>query len=139
MTARRMDPLDMRILRRNLPCAMVAIGLALSSCSATGGTVTLIPTADTSLFEHDPDFNSGQSSLVAGRNQPDPIGRARALLRFDPATQIPPGAVVVSASLTLTIVRQPSGGAEPSTFVMRRLLRDWGEGVQSGQGGGGPA
>lgn len=110
----------------------------LAARPVLAGSVTLMPVADTSMFELSPDFNSGQSSLVAGRIRSGETNRARALVKFDLAA-IPAGALITGATLTLEVVKSPAGGAEPSTFGLRRLMRDWGEGAQSGTGGGSPA
>lgn len=118
---------------------LAGLAVLLAAHQAPGASVTLIPVADTSLFEYSPDFNSGQSSLVAGRIRSVAANRARALMKFDVAAAIPAGALITGATLTIEVVKAPAGGAEPSTFGLRRVLRDWGEGVQSGTGGGFPA
>ncbi len=118
---------------------MSAFALFVLVAPLPAAFVELTPVADASLFEKEPDFNSGQSSLVAGRNRAIDTARARALMKFDLAAAIPSGAHITRATLTIEVVKTPAGGAEPSTFALRRMLRDWGEGVQSGTGGGAPA
>jgi hypothetical protein len=91
------------------------------------------------MFESQPDFNSGQSTLVAGRNRNATLGRARALMKFDPSLNIPTNALIQTVSLQLSIVHSPAGGSANSTYALHRLLVDWNEGTQSGTGGGAPA
>src|SRR5579872_792398 len=103
-------------------------------CQARGDSVTLQPSADTSLFETAPNNNLGGSlSLVAGSNASG--FRSRALLRFDLAGNIPSNAVIQSVALTVTVVTLPGGGGADSIFDLRRVLGDWGEGAGSGNQG----
>lgn len=88
----------------------------------------LVPVADTALFEYHPDFNLGASDLAAGSIGLD-TKRTRALMRFD-FGQLPPHAVVLAASLHLSVTR--SGSGPNSNFLLHRLRRSWGEG--NGQG-----
>jgi hypothetical protein len=115
-------------------CFLVCWGVS----SSWSGQSVLSPSADASLFEYTPDFNSGQSSLVAGRTQQSP-GRARALMKFPVASAIPSNAVVTSVQLKLYVSKEASAGGVLSVFDLTRMLKDWGEGIQSGGGGGGPA
>ena len=90
--------------------------------------IALTPVADTTLFEVNPDNNLGASSLVAGTLR---IGtRARALLQFGFDT-LPPGAIVTSAMLNLTVVTVPPLPVD-SSFDLHRVLQPWGEGSKSG-------
>ena len=92
-------------------------------------TITLTPSADTTLFENFPDNNLGRvTSLAAGTTAHDFLSRA--LIKFDVAGQIPANVVITSARLRLNVVRIPLG-PEPSTFLLRRVLRDWAEGDKS--------
>ena len=113
-------------LRNNLSGRLLGQTLMLLLAAATGRAETLVlhPLADTSLLEAFPDSNFGGGTTITagGRNQG---GRARALLRFDPAGNLPTGAVILSATLKLQ-VQNANGGA--STFDLHRLVNDWGEG-----------
>ncbi len=103
-------------------------------CAATGvslaDSVTLHPVADTTLFETSPNNNLGaHTDFIAGTtagSAGQPF-RNRALLKFDIGGQIPMGATITSASLTLSVVKTPSVPAN-STFGLHRLLVSWGEG-----------
>ena len=102
-----------------------ALWLALLLASPAS-TVTLVPIADTSIFEKAPDNNLGATQSFAAGNTatPDP---ARALIRFDLSTALPAGARVSGVSLRLPVVRT-ARFPEPATFALHRLLVDWGEG-----------
>lgn len=95
-------------------------------------TTNISAVADTTLHEFAPDFNygGGQSITAGGRNMG---GRARALLRFDIASRLPAGAVVNSATLTLTAINMVNGAG--STFDLHRVLGAWGEGAGSDTSG----
>jgi hypothetical protein len=90
--------------------------------------VTLVPIADTSLFENDPDNNLGAASLVSGAIGSRGSGkRTRALMQFA-FTNFPANAVLTSATLGLTVIKVPSETVATSTFDLHRLLQSWDEG-----------
>jgi len=97
-------------------------------------SVTLHPAADTTLYETTPNNNLGANTdFIAGTtagNAGQPY-RNRALLKFDVAGQIPTGATISSASLTLRVIRIPNPPAN-SAFGLHRLLVSWGEGTKNG-------
>ena len=112
------------------------LGLALAGhvfflppAGARAETISLLPVADTTLFEVAPNNNLGGANFfnagTAGNSY-----RNRGLLRFDFLESLPAGAVITSAELTLEIVRQPGSGGANSYFELRRMLQAWGEGVQ---------
>ena len=70
--------------------------------------VTLTPTADNTIFSESQDISNGAGQfLFAGTLNQGPIRRA--LLKFDVASAIPPGAHIDSASLQLHVSRTISG------------------------------
>jgi len=99
-----------------------------------GAQITLTPVADTALWQRESWKNAGGSDLLpAGATSSDgDTTKARILVRFDPAAALPPGALIESAVLFLTVVRAPSLPAEKpisgSTFALHRVLQSWGEG-----------
>jgi len=102
--------------------------------AAHGSSVVLQPSADTSFFEAFPNNNLGANeNMVAGAN--GNLLRGRAVFRFDVAGAIPSNAIIQSVSLTLTVVIAPSDGGQPSTFDLRRLFVDWGEGAGTNNAG----
>jgi len=90
-------------------------------------TFTLVPEADTTLFETFPGNNMGGVQTVASGVTANGF-KSRALFRFDIAGNIPSNAVITSASLTLKVVMVPLGGGINSDFALHRAERDWGEG-----------
>jgi hypothetical protein len=103
------------------------------SNSVQAATLSIHPTADTTLQEAYPTYNygDGTSFTAGGRRQG---GRTRALLLFDIAGNIPAGSIINSVSLTLNVTAVPLGGLN-STFDLNRLLASWGEGNGSDHGG----
>lgn len=86
--------------------------------------------ADTVLFANNPTNNLGASDLLAvgatGKGFP-----ARSLLRFDLASGIPAGAVILEARLEFQMMRGP-GGDEGSGIRAHRMRVDWAEGRGKG-------
>ncbi len=103
----------------------------LSFATARAGTFFLTPSADTTLMERFPDNNlGGQEFFNSGTTQNYTTNRG--LLKFDLAAQVPANALITGVTLTLDVVKQPVDGFTPSNFALHRMLRDWGEGNQSG-------
>ncbi|MGZ4987875.1 MAG: DNRLRE domain-containing protein [Limisphaerales bacterium] len=113
-----------------------------TSLTATAGTLDqpMVPVSDTCLIEIAPDNNmGGQTYFNAGSNMQGT--RNRGLLRFD-LSQIPPGSLITSATLTLWVVGVPTDGPAGSIFDLHRMLKPWGEGSELaivGAGRGSPA
>lgn len=113
-----------------MPCACGLAVLAMGvSALATGASnsVTLVPTADTSLFENSPDNNLGALTDIPAGMTARSGKRGRCLFKFDIAANLPPAAVVTSAALTLHVSNEPLTPVN-STFLLHRVLRPWGEG-----------
>jgi hypothetical protein len=122
--------------------------LAFLTCAAVGtlvpgtawaGAATLVAARDATLVESAGGrlANGAGPDLFSGRTNQAEEGRRRALLHFDVAAGLPPGAVVTSARLVLTAseVRE-----DPVTVALHRVLGDWSEGPSSAEGGrGAPA
>jgi len=113
--------------------------LFLGSKFVSAAVVTLSPSADTSIMEIAPFNNLGamQSLAVGVTGTESP---ARGLLKFD-FSNVPANALVTSAELSLTVVRQP-GLVDDSTFDLHRLQVAWGEGNKGAgllTGSGSPA
>ncbi len=104
----------------------------------SAGQTALSPTRDVTLFDPQCEKASGSGDyLFAGNTNGQ--GRRRALLHFDIAGSLPPGAVIQSVTLTLHMSQTNTG---TRTFTLHRLQQDWGEGASnsgSPGGGGGPA
>ena len=103
--------------------------LALGFCAlrASAVSLTLIPSADTSLIEIAPtNNNGGQAWLLSGKIQND-VYRDRALMKFD-FSALPTNATVLAAAVTVEVTRQPGDGLASAPFGLYRMLRRWGEG-----------
>lgn len=113
-----------------------AFGATLVSVLAN--TVTLKPSADTTLFEFTPDNNSGRNVtlVVGGINKSE--SACRALLRFSLGTNLPAGAVITNVSLKLSVTKE-KGGSPALQMRVHRVLQEWIEGTRSNMAGGSPA
>lgn len=106
-----------------------------STPTAVASTTALaIPAArDTTLYDRGLDEaanGSGEYLFFGSTNERE---ARRALLYFDVASAVPPGVVIVSAKLALTVSRTRTG-AQPSG--VHRVTRTWGEGVSQSVTGG---
>lgn len=98
-------------------------------------TITMQAVADTSIFEANPDFNLGGTSLVSGTNRQ--YSRSRALFRFD-LSSLPEGAVVTDVVVSLVVTRIPDVDQITPTntdFNLYRVFVSWGEGTGSSASG----
>lgn len=108
--------------------------------SSTATEVTLTPVRDATLYEGDGSLANGSGSYLftgATESQNGSLER-RALIAFDIASVVPPGATITAARLDVTVSRTIS--AEQSV-ELRRVTEAWSEGPSdpSGQEGGGAA
>ena len=104
--------------------SLLFLGIAAAGAAET---VTIIPSADATLFEVNPANSAGGADYFnAGTTQNGT--RNRALLQFDVASVIPSGAQITSVDLQVEVLRRPSDGFEVSFFGLHRVLRPWGEG-----------
>jgi hypothetical protein len=123
--------------KRRFMMAGLVMMPAMCLMQVKGETISLRPVADTTIQEAFPGNNLGAGTTFTsgGRRKG---GATRALLLFDIMGNLPPGAVVTSASLAVTVVGTPAGGAS-STFDLDRVLSEWGEGDGSDRSGGAAA
>jgi hypothetical protein len=106
----------------------------LANHGAAQNSVTMNSNMDNTLFEDATgSFSSGAGpNFYAGRNN---LGQLRrGVLAFDVAGNVPAGATVDSARLTLRMSMANSG---PFDCELRALLADWGEGTSNSSGGQG--
>jgi len=105
------------------------------AAAAAADEVTISPTRDNTLFEDaSGSLSNGAGPVLFAGNNGQGLAR-RALLRFDIAGSLPPGASVGDVTLTLNVSNAPN--TTPRTFTLHRLLRDWGEGTSSTTSGSG--
>jgi len=112
--------------------------LSVGSDVRAQGSVSLTPLRDTSIYEDHPTRSAGMGQTIfAGNNQTG--WTRRALVAFDVAGAIPPGATILSATLTMEMLRTQ---ALSQAVDLQRVTSDWGQGT-SGTGarfpGGGRA
>jgi len=119
---------------RQFQIALLSLVASFFAGVAFAESITIRPGADTSLFAAFPDNNLGATeNFVVGANGSGAPGRG--LVRFVLAGQVPAGAVIQSVTLTVKVVSVPPGGGVSSVFDVRRVLRDWGEGIGTGNTG----
>ena len=107
------------------------IVLSFDLCALSFETVFLTPVADTALLQAFPSNNFGAPAYFnSGTTQTFLTNRG--LMKFDLAAALPTGAKITFAQLSLEVVGQPVDGDTPSSFQLRRMLRDWGEGTKKG-------
>lgn len=98
--------------------------------SARGATVVLPAQADTTLRELAPnEINGTVQSLRVGTLGANGMNlRQRGLFQFDVAGVVPPGAIITSARLRLTVAQAPDSTASPPIdYQLHRLLTNWNE------------
>ena len=76
----------------NMTRALLFFAVVARSSAAT---LTFSSVADTSLYENNPDFNLGATTLLSGTNQK--ISRSKGLFQFD-ISSLPAGAVVTGVA-----------------------------------------
>ena len=107
------------------------------TATPTGTTrIKLNPIKDNTLYESPEGSvsNGAGGHLFSGRNNEGDIRRA--LVAFDVAGSIPPGATIMSVSLQLRMSRTAGG---PERVSLHKVLADWGQGSSDADGneGGG--
>lgn len=114
---------------------LAAIGLATAARAETA----LIPALkDNTLIEHPAGAlgNGSGPAFFAGRTGQSQGSIRRAVIAFDVASHLPPGAMVTGVALNLHVSQTNAG---PVQMGLHRLLSDWGEGASSASGGSGAA
>jgi hypothetical protein len=122
---------------RHLLASALIVLLFLSPDLVRADTVVIPSARDNTLIE-DPAgavSNGSGPSIFAGKIGLGTIRRA--VLLFDVAAHIPPGAVVDTVELRLHV--SSAGAAEEPMVTLHSLLVDWGEGASSASGGSGAA
>ncbi len=105
------------------PAATITIGAAKDN--------TLVETSSTTDAAQR--TNGGGFGIYVGRTNQG--FRRRGLIKFNVAASVPAGATITSAALTLNFEFTSEGSSR--VLTLRRLLKDWGEGVVAGGAGGG--
>jgi len=110
--------------------------LMATGLTANAATTTITPSADNTMAQESPNNSSGACDSFFAGNTDNGVGFARrALLRFD-LSSIPPGSIINSVTLGMTVTR--GSNHVDSTFSLHRVTRSWGEGTNGcGVRGGG--
>ena len=120
-------------------CAVIVTTVSLLWTSAAYAAIATIEATniqDNTIAEGDfPDNSSGACDSIFAGNTDRSFAR-RALMRFNVGAQIPPGSIINSVTLTLTVTR---GGNNPdSTMDLHPINAAWTEGTEGcGIRGGG--
>jgi hypothetical protein len=119
---------------------MVVLLFSSPSDAIEVSSVSLSPDRDTSLFEDgdaiDYESNSNGIGNMLYVGETNRQGSRRSLLGFDIAGNIPRGSTIVSATLTLTVAKEPSTPVDPY-FLLYAVTTPWGEGASEATGGEG--
>jgi hypothetical protein len=85
---------------------LLMLGWCLPNTDSLANSVSIHPTADTTLQQAFPNNNFGDgTTFTAGERRQG--GATRALVRFDVAGNVPSGATITSVSLTLNVTSTP--------------------------------
>jgi len=129
--------------RGRLIALVVAAAFGYLGCTlARAGTVNINPSKDNTLYEYDP-LNGDKSNALGFHFFAGETGMKelrRGVLAFDIANNIPTGAVITAASLSLNMSRTPINTAY--VVELHKLFADWGEGTSMApgeEGDGAPA
>jgi hypothetical protein len=98
-------------------------------------TVDIIADRDNTMYEEFPSNSNGAGQFMFSGNT-NAGNIRRALVHFDVAGNIPAGATITNAILTLHLSKAPPGNPT-SSFSLHRLTKDWGEGTSNAGSPGG--
>ncbi|HVV02274.1 MAG TPA: Ig-like domain-containing protein, partial [Verrucomicrobiae bacterium] len=120
----------MKINRHRILFWLALLPAIISALPSPGETVSIAPDADAYISSSFTDQNFGDQTTVVSGLLGVNSGRElrRTFLRFNLDGVVPQGAVIESASLTLTVTRAPQAGRADSVFDLRRMLKPWTEG-----------
>jgi hypothetical protein len=106
--------------------AVVVFGLAANGFCFD--SVSLLPVADTTLFEVKPTNSIGGVEWISSGTTQN-YTRNRALLKFDVAGTLPAGSRILGVTLSVRVTQIPRDGYNGAFFSLRRMLVSWGEGT----------
>ena len=123
-----------------ITCAVLIGTALLVPVEVQADTVTLTPTRDNTLYEPVSQVGFADTSNALGPNmftgkvkdalnQAGQVAVRRAVVHFDIAGAIPPGATINAVQLTLVATKVKQSNA--FDVALHRLLSDWGEGTSN--------
>ena len=119
--------------------SILASVLSAASSFALAATTSIPADADTTLHENFPGGNFGARTTLQAGASSGATARTRALVSFNVAGAVPPGATIRAARVTFVATDAPPVPLTTQPFELRRVLSDWREGVQSAANGGAAA
>ncbi len=116
---------------------LALVTISMLAAAAQADVVTIGASRDNTIFAVNNTASDGAGvGMYVGTDNSGAAGDHRGLLGFDVAGNVPAGAVIQSAELTLTLgevagsTRTGTGGdTTPRTISLFRLSADWGEGT----------
>lgn len=116
---------------RHLVSALIAGVAVLAASPIWAGTATLAASRDNTMFSDaaEPLSNGAGRFLFTGRTAENTLRRA--LVAFDIAAVIPPGSVITSVTLSMTMSKTIAGAED---VVLHRIRANWGEGSSDASG-----
>jgi hypothetical protein len=105
-----------------------ALVLGFSGAHGVADSVSLLPVADTTLFEVKPTNSLGGATWFSSGTTQN-FTKNRGLVRFDVAGSIPRGSRILGATITVKVMQVPRDGYASAFFSFRRMLVSWGEGT----------
>ena len=116
-----------RAFQFDVGCWLLVAGCVFCFRSAPAATLTLTPSADTTMIEVAPtNSNGAQDFFNSGTTQNGT--RNRGLLRFN-LSSLPTNSVIRSAAFVVSVVKLPAEPPAAAPFSLHRMLRNWGEGT----------
>ena len=116
--------------------ALVLVSLLSALRAASATITTIVADADTTLHESFAANNFGTRTTLQAGATTSASARTRALVSFNVATAVPPGATILAARLTLTATDTPPSAQTTQSFEIRRIMRSWTEGAQNAAAAG---
>ena len=127
-------------MKNTTNCFLLAAVSSVALCGSAVADIAAIGSSRDNTLYQDPEgdlSNGAGNGMFSGRSGAASNSIRRGLIRFDIAGQIPAGATITSATLTLYNSAANAGEAMVS---LHRVSQDWGEGTSvAGMGGGGGA
>jgi hypothetical protein len=114
---------------------LALVTISMLAAAAQADVVTIGASRDNTIFAVDNAASDGAGvGMYVGTDANGALGDHRGLLGFDVAGNVPAGAVIQSAQLTLTLGEvagstRTGGDTTPRTISLFRLTADWGEGT----------
>jgi hypothetical protein len=114
-----------------MKCTFVSVLIlvpTLATGNVHGASVTIGASKDNTIFENAANRSAGEAAGIFSGTAGAQTGSAprRGLMAFDVAANVPSGATIVAARLTLHLAL--TGGGADQSIGLHRLTADWGEG-----------